>query len=407
MAADQPVFLLLGGNVLNSGIVSKFKRAGWSVVVADWNESPALTGDRHYRVDVKDANAILDALHRDRMLDKVRFAYSSIDLAVESVSKINGRLGMRVLSREALGNVTSKSAMTARWREAGLLNRLSRSYDAYDPEIEASAREMDVIVKPDNSASSRGITILNLGSDATCVRAAFEKAREEATNRRVVVEEFVVGTEHTVEMLGDGEGHVAVYAISKKAHTDNTFNNKIAVKLHYNVLPAEKQQRIADFGMRCYRALGLTSSLGHLEVLEKKDGTFSPVEIGARSSGFIASDLVDAASGKDYLFDLIDVHYGGQVSPGLVAETGVSSMYYFYDLPSGKTIRKACGLMDFLDPTIISRFTERSRLVEGFHVPAIANDNERLGIEVLVGPKGVMTEERVLDAERRMLAAMF
>jgi hypothetical protein len=130
------------------------------------------------------------------------------------------------------------------------------------------------------------------------------------------VEEFVEGIEFTVDMLGDDYGNVCVYGISRKTHTKNTDNNRIAVKLHYNAVEVELQKKIAQFGIACYKALGFSASLGHLEVILKEDGILSPVEIGARSSGFIASDLVDIVSGSNYLGDLIAVQNGVRIQNG-------------------------------------------------------------------------------------------
>ena len=47
--------LMLGGNPLNYGIYCKWKKKGYMVYVADWNEQPAVRGDRHFQADVKDA----------------------------------------------------------------------------------------------------------------------------------------------------------------------------------------------------------------------------------------------------------------------------------------------------------------------------------------------------------------
>ena len=49
----KPIFLLFGGNQLNFGVLNKFQKKGYLVYVIDWNEHPQMTGDRHYRLDVK------------------------------------------------------------------------------------------------------------------------------------------------------------------------------------------------------------------------------------------------------------------------------------------------------------------------------------------------------------------
>ena len=223
----KPILLLLGGNKLNYGILNKFHRMGYLVYIVDWNEHPQMTGDKHYRIDVKDAESIIKALEDDGVFENVKFAYSSIDLAVKSVAKLNRAFGLSTITDEGLKYSSSKTMMTRRWNEAGILNRISKSYTAYDDEIELLNRSMKLIVKPDNSASSRGITIIEKNSVKEDILNAFEKALAEATDNTVVVEEFVAGVEFTVDMIGDNYGNVCVYGISRKSHTANTINNKI------------------------------------------------------------------------------------------------------------------------------------------------------------------------------------
>lgn len=403
---EKNIFLLLGGNKLNFGILKKFKNLGYRVFVVDWNEHPQMTGDKHYRIDVKDSAAIIQALKQDHVFDKVAFAYSSIDLAVPSVAALNRAFGLQTISDGALKNAVSKANMTETWARAGLLNRISKRYTAWAADIVEFNKTCKLIIKPDNSASSRGITIIDKNSPVDTVKSAFEKALREATDKTVVVEEFVEGTEFTVEMLGDGLGNVCVYGISKKAHTQNTNNNKIAVKLHYNCIPEDLQQKIAAYAIRCYKALGFSSSLGHLEVLLTANGVLSPVEIGARSSGFIASDLVDIVSGRDFLVDTMNVLNGGKVMNGLHPQTGFSSMYFFYDFPANSKIVKEGTLLDFVSPKIISRYFDRTNLTLNRHFNKIDNDNARVGFEILQGPQNIMTEAYIAQKEQEMLHFM-
>ena len=89
-----------------------------------------------------------------------------------------------------------------------------------------------------------------------------------------------------------------MYAISVKYHSKNALNNRVATKLRWNsnVYSNEIYEKIADIGKRCYKSIGLKNSFGHLEIIMREDGSFSPVEIGARSSGYICSHLVSAAA---------------------------------------------------------------------------------------------------------------
>ena len=400
------IFLLLGGNKLNYGIFKKFQEKGFEIYVVDWNTTPDLKGDLHYQIDVKDSDAILKRLNNDKILTRVKFVYTSIDLAVKSVAEINRAIGLKTISDNGILYASSKSQMTMRWNELGLLNRFSKSYKQFEEEIIDLNHRFKLIIKPDNSSSSRGITICDKNTYVEIIKIAFEKAKNEATDSLVVVEEYVDGIEFTVEMLGDDYGNVSVYAVSQKTHTKNTDNNKIAIKLHYNSNRILLQKKIAEYGIKCYKALGFTNSFGHLEVLLKGNGIISPVEIGARSSGFIASDLVDIVSGKDYISDLMAVQNGAIITNGLVEQTNFSSMYFFYDIQEGNDIVNETNLLNFTDKCIVSRYSDRLKLKKGTRFTKINDDNSRQGYEILEGPKSIMTLQHIIDAEQKMLNQM-
>ncbi len=400
----KKIILLLGGNKLNYGIMKKFQLQGFLVYVIDWHEQPQLKGDRHFAVDIKEPDKIMYILKKEHLWDRVIFAYSSIDLAVQSVAILNRAIGLHTISDKAVKYASSKSLMTEKWEKECLLHRKTYKLKRCDETIENYVKERKMIMKPDNAASSRGITILEPDSDYSTVRLAYDKAVKEAANDTAVLEEYVEGTEYTVEMIGDREGNVAVYAISKKAHTQNTDKNRIAVKLHYNSIPEDKQVKIAQFGIKCYKSLGFSSSFGHLEIIEKENGELSPLEMGARSSGFIASDLADITSGADYLGDLISVQKGRKLAAGLHSQTKKSSMYFFYDFPAGFVIKRPCSLLDFCDKRIHSRYYDRTCITAESKFGLIDNDNARYGFEILEGPKELMTEEYIREKEMLMMA---
>ncbi len=402
----KPIFLLLGGNKLNYGILRKFQKLGYLVYVIDWNEKPQMTGDKFYRIDVKDFENIIKKLKDENVWKYVKFAYSSIDVAVKSVAYLNRKIGLKTITDDGLRYTSSKSMMVKKWKEKKLLNRVSLSFKEYNDEIEKLNKKVNIIIKPDNSSSSRGITIIKQNSSKNCIIDAFGKAYIESKNGIVVIEEFVEGTEFTVDMIGDAYGNVCVYGISRKSHTKNTINNRIAVKLHYNSVDYMLQNKIAEYGIACYKALGFSASLGHLEIVLKTDGDISPLEIGARSSGFIASDLVDIVSGSDYLLDLIDVQKGARIENGLHQQENKSSIYFFYDFPEGFVVKNEYSIMDFLYPPIISRYYDRSKISPGKCFTNIDNDNARIGFEIIEGPKDILTAHYIEEVEKKMLMSI-
>lgn len=399
------VFAILGGNKLLRGICDKLKSFGYKVVVVDWNEKPAVVGDEHIRHDVKDHETIL-RIFKERGYD-IDGSISCIDLAAPSVSAINKAYGLKYMP-EKYNVVLSKEQMAKDWKAAGIFNRISERSDAISlDEIKELNKKYRIIIKPDVAASSRGITTLEKNSTEEQIINAMNIAKEASFNKLCLIEEFVVGREFTVDMLGDDYGNVVVYAISVKYHTPYAGKNRCAVKLHWNsnVYDDETYKRIAQRGRECYKAIGLKNSFGHLEMIMKEDGTLTPVEIGARTSGFIGSHLVSAASERDYLHDYVNMLHGESVGNEDHINGTQSAMWYKYNIPTGVTCIKKTSLADFLDPRITVMYNDHGGLNEGETYGPIIDDNtcDYEGYEMIKGPKDVLTYDNIRKSESEFL----
>jgi len=398
-------FAILGGNKLLKGICDLLQSYGYKVVVVDWNENPAVIGDVHIREDVKNSRTIL-RIFKERGYD-IDGAISCIDLAAPSVSAINKDYGLKCMP-EKYDVVLTKEQMAKDWKSAGIFNRFSERSDKINLEdVVELNKKFRILIKPDVAASSRGITALEKGTSIKQIENAMNKAKEVSFNKLCLVEEFVVGREFTVDMLGDDYGNVVVYAISVKYHTPYAGKNRCAVKLHWNsnVYPDEVYKAIAQRGRECYKAIGLKNSFGHLEMIMKEDGTLTPVEIGARTSGFIGSHLVSAASERDYLHDYVDMLHGKSVGNEDHINGTQSAMWYKYNIPTGYTCVKKTSMADFFDSQITIIYNDHGGLVEGETYGPIVDDNtcDREGYEMIKGPKDVLTYENIRKSEAAFL----
>ena len=398
-------FAILGGNKLLKGICDKLKSYGYTVVVVDWNEAPAVTGDLHIRHDVKDSETIL-RIFKEKGFD-IDGSISCIDLAAPSVSAINKAYGLKYMP-EKYNVVLSKEQMTKDWKAAGIFNRISERSDiiSLDEVIELNKKSR-IIIKPDVAASSRGITTLEKKSTKDQIVEAMSIAKEASFNKLCLIEEYVVGREFTVDMLGDDYGNVVVYGISVKYHTPYAGKNRCAVKLHWNsdVYDEDTYKMIAQRGRESYQAIGLKNSFGHLEIIMKEDGTLTPIEIGARTSGFIGSHLVSAASERDYLKDYVDMLHGKNIGNEDHINGTKSAMWYKYNIPAGYTCVKETSMADFFDPQITVMYNDHGGLKLGEIFGPIIDDNtcDKEGYEMIYGPKSVLTYENVRKSEQAFL----
>lgn len=400
-------FVLLGCNKLLYGQVFHLRELGYKVVVVAWNDKPDIKGDLYVQMDVKDVQGVISRLEALGLKGKIKGALSSIDLAAPTVNAINAWCGNKTMP-DKFNKVLSKKAMRDAWMHAGVFNRISKTDDEFplDEIVEASQR-MKLVCKPNVAASSRGITILETGQSKEALAEALSKAKETSFDGRCLVEEYVEGEEFTVDMLGDAYGNVCCYSSSIQYHSRYALHNHVTVIHHWNSRKYDDAtwNRIADFGIQCYKALGLHSMFGHLEIIMKEDGSFTPVEMGARSSGFICSHTVWKASGHDYLADYVNVLHGGKVKNGNYMNGENASMWFGYDIPSNSYSVNTTDITKFLDPRITVLFENHDGLkVNEYYGDYIDDgDRDKFGYAILCGSRDVLTYESIQEANKKFL----
>lgn len=406
---NKDLFVLLGANKLCWGQVCKLREFGYKVVLIAWNEHPDIEADIYIRHDVKDAKGVLSELKQRGLLDRIDGALSSIDLAAPTVNAINCACGNKTMP-ETFNSVLTKEEMRNCWMSAGLFNRVSKNSKEFSlDELFETSQKMKLICKPNVAASSRGITILEKGQTIESLSEALTKAKETSFDGQCLIEEFVDGEEFTVDMLGDAYGNVCCYGSSIQYHSKYALHNHVTVIHHWNSRKYDDEtwNRIASFGIACYKALGLHSMFGHLEIIMKADGTFTPVEMGARSSGFICSHTVWKASGHDYLGDYVRMLHGEAINPGNFMNGPNSSMWFGYDIPSNAHSVKETNITEFLDPRINVLFEDHSGLIANKTFGDYIDDGDRdkLGYAILSGPREVLTYKSIADSNERFLNA--
>jgi len=399
-------FIMLGGNALGKGALDKLHEFGYDVIVVDWNEHPGITGELHIKHDVKDYETIITKLGELKL--PIKGAMSFIDLAAPSVNAINKWCG-NVYMPDEFNTVLTKEHMRECWQKADIFNRISKTDDNFTvDEVYEWSQRMKLICKPNVAASSRGITILPKGQTKEIIVEAMTRAKSYSFDKKCLMEEFVEGREFTVDMLGDSFGNVSCYGISVKYHSPYAINNRTATKIHWNsnAYSDDVYRKIAERGKECYRAIGLKSSFGHLEMIMKEDGTFTPVEIGARSSGFISSHLVSAAAERDYLGDYVKMLHGGAIDNYDHICSKTSAMWYGYDMPTNCRFIKEGYLTDYLPNGIKTMYSDHHGLILGAQYGPVVDDNTRdnIGYEMITGPKDLLTFNNVLEAEYKFIA---
>ncbi|SDW44298.1 ATP-grasp domain-containing protein [Marinobacter mobilis] len=160
----------------------------------------------------------------------------------------------------------------------------------------AEFRTDKLIIKPVDSSGSRGITVVPRGE----LRAEhLEKALQFSKNGEVIIEEFIQGTEYTIESvrLAGTSYPVLVTKKGKVAGTEST----VANVLKSFPLDECRAGKIGSLLQCAHDALGYQNGVCHTEVIEDIRGSFWLVETAGRGAGFgVSENFIKYASGYDY-----------------------------------------------------------------------------------------------------------
>lgn len=276
--------------------IREARAAGLKVLAidADPDAEGFADADQVLNIELGDHEAVIRALYS---LDK------NIQGAVSFVSEVGMMLAAHI--REEFNLLGPRTALCQRlidkaiqrkiWTEKGVPGPNWLICRNADDALEAILKfGFPLIVKPTDSSGSRGVTKIESAEDdmLDAVTRAFQFSR----SSQIIIEEFMDGTEFTVEVFADDDD-VHVLAVTEKKKVDGT-RGTVACELATPDRPQRVITSIAEAVVAAFRALGYSDGPGHAEIILKNDGSVGMVEVAGRGGGFMVFDrLVPTVSG--------------------------------------------------------------------------------------------------------------
>ncbi len=269
----------------------------------DWEVAVPLA-DEFLHISTTESEAIVAALG-DRS-DIAGILAPSSDVALPTLQVLAGRYDTVGLPRHVVRASTDKAYFHRLCAAAGLASyRLAEGDTAGELLAVSGGLRMPLVVKPNDSAGSRGISLC---ADRAALPGAIEAALSMSPTHTAVLEEQVVGSHHTLEGFRI-DGRLAFAAITARTITEPPH----LVTRNYRVpsgLPAEIERRILDAACLVCSMLGLRTGPIDLDVIVEPDGTVQLIEIGARVGGSGLTELIRHTYGVDVVEASIDAAVG-------------------------------------------------------------------------------------------------
>jgi biotin carboxylase len=347
-------------------------------IVADvsHNAPGRFLADEFVQIDTNNRLGLLEIAQ----LRKVDVVMSDqTDRVIPTVAFLNAYLGLRGIRPETALVFTNKLEMR-RTIERNGGNRVGMPEYAEVttlPETKqfASKWGFPLVLKPKISQSSIGVFKVENESE---LMGSFKGAMRRSADGKILVEQFIKGTEVTVEGISLG-GKNRTLAVSEKEHYN--FNPCIARRLAYPAyLPKAIFERIASNAETVVDLLGLQDGLTHAEY-RILDGVPYLVEVAARGGGNrISSFIVPHVSGVD-VYDLLIKKLLG-LTADIPQRLSRAANLEFLDFPPGK-VRTIEGLAQVTEEHAADEI--RLSFRPGDRIGQPNDDKTRLGYFISLG----------------------
>jgi len=381
--------LVVAGGQWQVPLIKFLQHRGYAVTVADpYESSPGvLIADQHVKCDVRDFEGIVSGIGV-QSFDLVTTDQS--DIAVETVAALAKHLGVRGMDPDVIRKFTNKFESRKFAASIGVpVPEFGIAHNLVEVEQQVERIGLPIILKPVDSQSSRGIFLVdetNKGELAALVPQSFKESRAD----HILVEQFFIGTELTVEGICSGGKHKTL-AISEKKH----FRTGIASDLTYPArIPERAKEAIVAFNDKYVEASGLEFGITHAEYLYNRDtGAMCLVEIACRGGGTLISSHITNWVADVNVYEMQVANLEGKTTDVKSLQPRErAAVLHFFEFPNG-VVEKISGLDDIRATPGVAMV--KVDFEEGSTIRAANDDRSRQGFVIVFADDRKQLEERL------------
>ena len=325
--------MILGASILQLPAIKKARELRLQTIVVDMNPNAIgsdVEGIEKEVISTIDIPAIVDAAKRHKIDGIMTLA---TDMPMRAVAAVAKELNIVGISDHTALKATNKAEMRAALKAGNV--PIPEFYKASNEKeyMEAVSQfKVPFIVKPVDNSGSRGIFEVIDITNQKLISEAYSYSHQFSRNGDIVVEEYMRGSEVSVETLSiDGICHVIQITDKlttgaphyvEMGHSQPTMHNEIV------------SQQIAKVAKAANKAIGIENGPSHTEIIVTQDGP-KIVELGARLGGdCIATHLVPLSTGVDMVAACIRIALGEK--PDIVPKIQKGSAIRYFKQTAGK-----------------------------------------------------------------------
>lgn len=352
---NKKKIVVLPGAIWQVPIVKKINEMGYeSIVVNPAVDSPAFWyADKTIQSDIFAKQNYLEDI---RQMQVNAVLSDECDIATKLIAELADELHLPSQGQDMAELYTNKVRMREFLRDHNLpCPAFQICYSLEEALTFYRNLNNQMIIKPIDSNSSHGVFTIHNEDE---LKAHFDEAQSfSREDKAVICEQYIDGTEFTIDGIKTPNGHTCL-AISEKKHY--AYNENIAYELFFSHdNPNFDYDLLRRTNDQYVNLSGLPFGLTHAEY-KFQDRQFYLIEIGARGGGnLISAEIVPCMSGYDNYEALIKMALGEKdikeptIAPELKNRCAVLE---FFDAPGKGGVVKAIEGEEFLknNPNVLS-----------------------------------------------------
>ena len=351
--------LIIGASVLQVPGIKKAKELGYYVAVADYD--PKAVGiplaDEYFNVSTIDTEGVAKVA---KEFNPDGIMTLATDMPMRSVSRAAKELGLPGISMDTAIKSTDKGEMIKAFEGAGVEHPwyyIALNEQEFD-DIKNKV-SYPCIMKPTDSSGSRGVVLVH---DLCELENEYNYTRDNSRKGGIIVEEYMVGSEVSVEVMAVG-GEPHVLQVTDKLTTGAPHFVEMGHS-QPSRLGEDNVSKIKDLAIRAVKAVGITDGPAHVEIMLTKDGP-KMVELGARMGGdCITTHLVPLSTGIDMIKATIETSCG--ITPDIEQKLNKGSAIRYFNTD--------CGTIESIEGV------EEARALEGVkEITFVKNVGDKVG----------------------------
>ena len=320
--------LIIGASILQVPAIKKAKELGYHVGVIDYD--PHAVGiplaDEYFNVSTIDIDGVAQTAKA--------FAPDGImtlatDMPMRSIAKATAVCGLPGITMDTAIKSTDKGEMIKAFAENGVTHPWffiaddQEAFEAIKPQV-----AFPCIMKPTDNSGSRGVVLCHSLAE---LEQEYAYSREQSRGGGVIIEEYMQGSEVSVEVMVTG-GVPHILQVTDKLTTGAPHFVEMGHS-QPSRLPSTSLKAVHKLAKAAVLAVGISDGPAHVEIMVTENGP-KMVELGARMGGdCITTHLVPLSTGIDMIKATMDIACGNK--PDIIPKWQKGSAIRFFRTPCG------------------------------------------------------------------------